>query len=217
MDAGFTPSYPTTGTTWYDVGPNGYNGTLLNGPTYSSSNGGSIVFDGSDDGIDGGNNSILRPSVFTQISWIYNTDGGGGQQAIFGSYYEPLVSGFFVSLLGGVTRFVIGDNAGSGVGTYADVRGTIIINKNTWYQITISYDGTTMKSYVNGVLDRSNPYNSMSYNATNNRVGIGQVLVSSGWVIPFKGNISNCLLYNRELTQSEITQNYNVTKGRFGL
>jgi hypothetical protein len=48
LDAGFTPSYPTTNTTWYDVSSGGNNGTLFNGPTFNSANGG-IVFDGSDD------------------------------------------------------------------------------------------------------------------------------------------------------------------------
>ena len=49
VDAGFTPSYPTTGTTWYDVGSGGSNGTLTNGPSFNSNNGGFINFDGVDD------------------------------------------------------------------------------------------------------------------------------------------------------------------------
>ena len=49
LDAGFDPSYPTTGTTWYDLSGNTYNGTLTNGPTFNSENSGSIVFDGTND------------------------------------------------------------------------------------------------------------------------------------------------------------------------
>jgi hypothetical protein len=49
LDAGFTPSYPTTGTTWYDLGGNGYNSNLVNGPAYSTSGAGSVAFDGVDD------------------------------------------------------------------------------------------------------------------------------------------------------------------------
>ena len=49
LDAGFDPSYPTTGTTWYDLSGNSNNGTLINGPTFNTSNSGSIVFDGIDD------------------------------------------------------------------------------------------------------------------------------------------------------------------------
>ena len=49
LDAGFTPSYPTSGSTWYDTSSAGNNSTLLNGVGYSSANGGSLSFDGSDD------------------------------------------------------------------------------------------------------------------------------------------------------------------------
>ena len=49
LDAGNLKSYPTTGTTWTDLSGRGNTGTLTNGPTYSSANGGSIVFDGVND------------------------------------------------------------------------------------------------------------------------------------------------------------------------
>ena len=49
LDAGNSKSYPGTGTTWTDLSGNGNNGTLTNGPTYSSANGGSLVFDGTND------------------------------------------------------------------------------------------------------------------------------------------------------------------------
>ena len=216
LDAGFVGSYPTTGSTWYDLSGNSYNGTLINSPTFSSANSGSIVFDGTDDVVDCGNNSTLRPTVFTQTSWIYNIQSGG-QQGIFGSYYEPRVSGFFISLLDNKPRFVIGTNTGVGIGLYTEISGTII-NQNTWCQLTISYDGTTMKIYKNGVLDASSTWTSgIGYDITNNKVAIGAVMISSGFVIPFKGNISNCLLYNQVLSQTEITQNFNAQKGRFGL
>ena len=58
LDAGFTPSYPKNGTTWYDVGGT-YNGTLTNGPTFSTDGGGSIVFDGVDDYV------VTSPTTFT--------------------------------------------------------------------------------------------------------------------------------------------------------
>jgi len=65
LDAGFVPSYPITGTTWYDLSGYGNNGTLTNGPTYSSENTGSIVFDGVNDNI-----SLTSPSSTT--SWSIN-------------------------------------------------------------------------------------------------------------------------------------------------
>jgi hypothetical protein len=216
VDAGFTPSYSRSGTTWYDVSSGGNNGTLTNGPTFNSDNGGSIVFDGADDVIDCGNNSICRPTTFTQTSWIYPTTISG-QRGVFSSYYEPLVSGFFISILNSRIRFIIGINSGSGVGTYAELLGQTL-NVNTWYQITISYDGTTMKIYVNGSIDVNYTWTSgIQYDTINNKVSIGQIWVSTGYCCPFIGKTSNLSLYNRALSAEEVLQNYNAQKGRFGL
>ena len=61
LDAGYTPSYSRSGTTWFDLSFSGYNGTLTNGPSFSGSNGGSIFFDGTND-------NILMPSTGVTIS-----------------------------------------------------------------------------------------------------------------------------------------------------
>lgn len=221
LDAGFTPSYPTTGTVWYDISPNGNNGALTNGPTFSSANNGSIVFDGADDYVDCGNPSVLRPSVFTSITWIYNTDSDGRQQGVFCSYSELMVAGFFYQIWNSPhkVRYVLGANTGGGAGLYTDITGSTTINLNTWYQIAVTYDGTAMKSYVNGSLDiNTNPSNGLGYDAANNKVIIGGTYTkSSGVVSRFKGNISNSFMYNRALSAAEILQNYNATKSRFGL
>ena len=221
LDAGFDPSYPTTGTTWYDLSGNSYNGALTNGPTFSSANSGSIVFDGVDDYVDCGNPSVLRPSVFTSITWIYNTDSDGRQQGVFCSYSELMVAGFFYQIWNSPhkVRYVLGANTGGGAGLYTDITGTITINLNTWYQIAVTYDGTTMKSYVNGSLDiNTNPSNGLGYDAANNKVIIGGTYTkSSGVVSRFKGNISNSFMYNRALSAAEVLQNYNAQKSRFGL
>jgi len=68
VDAGFTPSYPKNGTTWYDVG-GGYNGTLTNGPTFSTDGEGSIVFDGIDDEVTIPINSVFNTSSVTFEVW----------------------------------------------------------------------------------------------------------------------------------------------------
>jgi hypothetical protein len=70
LDAGFTPSYPRQGTTWYDVSGNDYNGALTNGPTFNSANGGSIVFDGVDDYANNSNPSSLQNQNLTVSMWI---------------------------------------------------------------------------------------------------------------------------------------------------
>ena len=59
LDAGFLPSYPGTGSSWYDLGGSGNNGTLENGPTFNSGNGGSIVFDGTNDWVNFGASGLV--------------------------------------------------------------------------------------------------------------------------------------------------------------
>jgi hypothetical protein len=177
------------------------------------------MFDGVDDYIDCGNPSILRPSTFTSISWIYNTanSNNGNQQGIFCSYSEVFVAGFFYQIwqVPHRVRYVLGSNTS----TYTDVTGGISINQNTWYQISVTYDGTTIKSYVNGVLDINTvPSNSLGYDATYNKVIVGGTYTKqSGVVSPFQGNISNSIMYNRALSSAEVLQNYNAAKSRFGL
>jgi hypothetical protein len=71
LDAANPKSYVSGSTTWGDLSRGGNNGTLVNGPTFSSANGGSIVFDGVNDYINCGTNSSLRPSQQITInSWI---------------------------------------------------------------------------------------------------------------------------------------------------
>ena len=73
-DAGYLPSYPTTGTILYNVaGTSGGTGTLTNGPTYSSNNGGSIVYDGTNDYVDLGNYANLGSEPFSISAWFKYT------------------------------------------------------------------------------------------------------------------------------------------------
>jgi hypothetical protein len=70
LDAGNTASYPGSGTVWTDLSGNGYNGTLTNGPIYSSSNGGTIVFDGTNDVASFGNILNIGLSSWTMSCWV---------------------------------------------------------------------------------------------------------------------------------------------------
>ena len=87
LDSGFIPSYPRTGTTWNDLSGNVNNGTLVNNPTFSSANGGSIVFDGGDDFVSlPSQTAIFSNSSFTVSLWMYPTiNGEGFNQMIFSS------------------------------------------------------------------------------------------------------------------------------------
>ena len=65
LDAANSRSYPKTGTTWTDRSTSGNNGTLTNGPTFDTNNGGSIVFDGSNDSVVTSDFDLDYISIFT--------------------------------------------------------------------------------------------------------------------------------------------------------
>ena len=84
LDAENTRSYPGTGTTWSDLSRDGNNGTLTNGPTVDSGNGGSIVFDGSNDYVDF--DDILDLSTLSVSMWINCDVYNSGRQFLFGKW-----------------------------------------------------------------------------------------------------------------------------------
>jgi len=96
-------------------------------------------------------------------------------------------------------------------GTITDISTSIATN--TWYNVVVTWDGTTANGYLNGqfvttlaVGTASNQTNTFTIGAT-----------ASGAQDPFEGKISQTLVYNRALTASEVTQNYNAHRGRYGI
>jgi hypothetical protein len=208
IDSGYGSSYPTTGTTWYDVsGMSGRTATLINGPTYSSANGGSLTFDGTDDYASTNVSTTTLGMIggsFTVCCWFYCdnisiTDGGlvNSQTAnSAGNAYEMGVR--FNSLW---------------VGFYAGDQYVPILN-NTWYCAvhTYNYGTKSSKVYVNGVLGSSSIRTVNLASTANIRIGI-----YSSNDREFNGKINIVQIYNRELSSTEVLQNYNAQKSRFGL
>jgi hypothetical protein len=204
LDAGFTPSYPRGGTTWYDVGGSN-NGALTNGPTFTSSNGGGVVFDGTNDYI---------KSSFSSVPVQ-----GPGTISFFG--YYSLVSGVLnaitlIKTIGGTQGLQIGIRTSGIVWVYG---GNTLLNYTTptlnqIAQWTLTFNGPSLQMYINGVLDSST-------NSASNQSGSSDTFYmgtySDGGLEAFPGTIYNCQVYNRLLSSSEILKNYNAQKGRFGL
>lgn len=215
VDAADKNSYKGSGTSWIDISGNGYNGTLTNGPTFSNRNGGSIVFDGTDDYVNCGN----LGSFYTQgtISyWMYSTAVENFRNPFSTNYLAGNVGIRFeqytsVSPYGGFNLII-----GNDVGTYNayDYSPTAVLSANTWYNIVLVWNTSTNKvtGYLNSTLkfDSSNTY----WATTLPSISIGSGFSSDRY---FKGNIANTLIYNRGLTADEVLQNYNATKTRFGL
>ena len=203
LDAANPRSYPGSGTTWTDLSGSGNNGALTNGPTYSSSNKGSIVFDGSNDYVIVNSlANILSKTTYTKIAYIYPTSfttsnniisGGSGAQHAF--------------WLAGGNTFNAGHN-----GVWNTVTSTTTLSLNQWYFGAVTYSSTSgWKLYVNGLEEASNASNTTFLN--NQHIYIGSYDTAN----TFTGRIAYTLVYNRILTATEILNTYNATRSRFGL
>jgi len=212
LDAAYRPSYPTTGTTWYDVSGYGNNGTLINGPTYSSSNGGVIDFDGTDDFVSC--NNILNftyTNPFTTEAWI-NWDGGvqpNNAGHIIGKTYGNYRTFLLTNTNPGTISFRLGLNIQT-------TTTTAIISPNTWYHVVSTWDPSTFisKVYINGVESATSTNTNNKWTFQGNNFQIGN---SPGESYYFNGKIPIGRIYSKTLSSAEVLQNYNAQKYRFGL
>jgi len=218
LDAAKKDSYDRLGTTWRDLSLNNNNGTLTNFGSqtkWSIDNGGSIVFDGVNDFIDCGTvNSIgSNPAnSFTISVWVKKNANGGG--TVFEKYQGVNIVGIW----GWIIR--LDHQTTNDVLFYLNrsqqAESVILTNNavflNQWANITAKYDGSFGYLYVNGNFLASGATTGGSTSTRNFNLGITTVNNS----VPLNGNISTVLGYTRALTNSEVLQNYNATKGRFG-
>jgi hypothetical protein len=227
LDAADRNSYVSGSTTWRDLAPNSFTGSLVNGPIFSSASLGSIVFDGVDEYVNLESaraqiltytSSVTFDIVFNMSQWVNNfyngvfvlgrnPDPGGGTQCYFLSYID--ITGRFVAQFGN-------SNGTPGNG----ISSPLQIQTNTIYNFTTTYNNGTGSLYQNSTLV-STAINATStiYNTNQNNFYIGGDSrynpATSGRY--FKGSVHNVKIYNRALTSSEILQNYNSQKSRFNL
>jgi hypothetical protein len=219
LDAANTRSYVSGSTAWTDLSRSGNNGTLVNGPTFNGANGGSIVFDGSNGYVISTNNIEIISNQTRSIDvWFYlNNSTARHVLCSWGAFNAGQLCNLEVNQ-------VIGANTNypyfAGFNNDAHVAQTIPVN--TWTNIILTYDGgnlntaTGIKFYINGV-SKSVLFNFSSnpINTPNSKVYLGYE--GAGSRNPMNGRIANCKIYNRALSASEVLQNYNATKTRFGL
>lgn len=229
LDAGFIPSYPTTGTTWYDLSGNNYNGTLTNGPTFNSSNSGSIVIDGVDDYISfPGNTFGYSPGTTGELSleaWVYATGP-------FSTYAPENLTALGGVIGQGILNGTIGwglyiQRISTGPYTYGfQVRnvGTVVapsgsFTLNTWTHVIGTFTRNDFaRVYINGNLAASassTSLNGLTLTPNFNDAAIGRANSNNPFYIG--GRVAVSRLYNRPLSAAEVLQNYNAQKGRYGL
>ena len=204
LDAGNIKSYPGSGSTWTDLTRKGNDASLINGPTYDNSNGGSIVFDGADDwaNINGGAD-ILSKTAYTKIVWFYITSFGTNNNLVTGSSVAQ-----HALWLAGTNNLRAGHN-----GYWSTVVSTTTLLLNTWYCGAVTFSDTTgWVLYVNGIQESTS-----ADTTTFGGSGLIHLATYDGGDNLLTGRIANVAVYNRVLTAEEIQQNFNALKGRFGI
>jgi hypothetical protein len=225
LDAANKRSYPGSGTTWIDkVGGN--NGTLTNGPTFSSDNGGSLVFDGANDYVTCGAKSEFEFTTGDSIStscWVKPANTSSqSYQAMFtiGGSTGVLRDRVYQVRIWNTRQVDALYRNSSNNAWHIKLTNASHVNNNEWVNIATTYTyivGGSWKIYINGKEVPSYYYqgngNQAPINTSNDEVfiGIGEDGGNEQWV----GNIANVLLYRRYLSPEEVLQNYEATKGRY--
>jgi hypothetical protein len=223
LDAAKRDSYPGTGTTWNDISGNRNNGTLTNGPTFNSGNGGSIVFDGVDDYVNFGDVLDLGTNSLTVNQWVILSSVSSQtflSKALAGAQnyrYSTNISGPSNNRLG---VFIQG-NGGGDIVPY----GSTILTVNTWFMATFVFNrSSSISIYYNGIQESLtgsatiSQWNNLDFQSNNPfRIGCYTASNNTTPVSFTNGRIGITQVYFRALSAAEITQNYNATKGRYGL
>lgn len=229
IDFASKSSYPGSGNIVYDLSGNNRNGTLINSPTFSTSNGGILTFNGSNNYIQFGNFLDNTPNI-TVGAWINTSDQTSKRRTIIGkcANYGSGAGwelGVNTNAKNGVFHFMSQESGGnrwaqSDTGAPTPQTFTSIVD-GTWRYIvaTLGAINVAPTLYNNGVL--ANPQTVVSSGdtaftsiSTTTNVYIG---AREGGVEPLNGQIGMVHIYNRVLTGDEILQNYKSIKGRYGL
>lgn len=217
VDAGNGNSYPGSGTTWSDlIGSN--DGTLTNGPTFDSGNGGSIAFDGTNDYTDFGDALPMDGTSAGTISIWAKTSSA--TSLLFTKYNTAgaNTTAVYLAVVSGAARMFNGTQANY---RYYTTTATPIAS-DTWVNITFTYDNysTNLKCYIDGTeystgqVTNGTAPTSIEPQTTGIDWKTTSIVTGSGTNY-YQGDVSSISCYDRALTAAEVTQNYNALKNRF--
>jgi hypothetical protein len=214
FDAGNLDSYPGTGTIWYDLMGN-INGDLINGVGFSTANGGVLTFDGVDDFIQ--YTSLLNVgNTFTVNCWIKPT-ANTRQTIVSNGYPYSTNKGFFMACPGNNSTDLF---ISLGQDQKLAVSNTGMVTTGAWQMVTARVNGASelIKLYINGVevtySTQTDANITLQYDTGVFTTGCRNGVAADDRLY---SNFATLQIYNRALSTTEITQNYNYFKGRFGL
>ena len=207
LDAGNTKSYPGSGTTWTDLSGNSNTGTLTNGPTYSSADGGYLNFDGTDDYVDV--SGSISVSAATFLAWVrLDGDQSHFTGVIFSRSSDVSGMNFYS------TSEQIAYHWNNASNTYNWQSG-LIVPTQEWCMISVNVNSSSATAYLCRSSGITSATNTVSHSSiTLDAINVGR---DSNSGRDLDGRMSVAMIYNRALTASEVAQNYNAFRGRYGL
>jgi hypothetical protein len=199
-------------TSWRDVSGSNYNGSLNTGPLFSSANGGSIAFDGTTVGqeVNIGTKTINFASGGTFEIWT-KIDNVNRNQGFFSmSPGTSYINFYSPGATNQKMRWEVIGNVGV---SYNSINSITSLQNNIWYHVVGNFDpsGGSTRIYINGSLDNSQS----SY--TNVPSSVTSQIIIGEYAGVLDGNIAVAKIYNRVLSASEVAQNYQAMKTKFGL
>ena len=214
LDAANPTSYPGSGTTWRDLSGNNNSGSLVNGPTFNSVNGGSIVFDGSNDYVE--ISPVNASSQFTLNFWIKCIQTG----SVGNTSYSGIINKFN-GIANQRNRFLLESNFRRFYfqtiigGVSSDIFSNLFSSiQNQISMCSLTYNGSLVTFYLNANNVGSSSLSGILDSSTS-KPTIGWGADSADYY--FNGNIYISQIYNQALSATEVLQNYNAMRGRFGI
>ena len=206
LDASALESYPGSGTIWYDMSGNDNHGTLTNGPTFNSANGGSIVFDGTNDYVINTSFRSFQTTTGTIAAWAYPTQNTSDKYAISVGNDVSTGTSRAIRVYNGYWSTV------SNGSTNEDYNNIVTATLNIWQYVVFAWNGTTVNFYLNGTLYTT------TRTGMNTPAGSYVVIGGPPWLSSFwQGNIASAKVYDKTLTTEQVLYNYNTQKAKFGL
>lgn len=215
MDFANIKCYPGTGTTCTDLSGNNFSGELINSPSYSSSDNNKFFsFNGTT------NNRVIRIFNSTLLNtqtpsvevW---TQTNATTQA--GFWFEKGNVNTQYSLFQEGANIQWRQNFTTGLSTFSTNAVNAGLNTTSWFQIIGTFSSGNRRLYINGILKNSDSQTGIiNTNAGGMSIGAyGGYDGSRGYY--YNGSIAIIKVYNIQLTDNQVLQNYNALKGRFGL
>ena len=214
LDAGNPASYPGTGSTWTDLSIYGNSATLVNSPTFSTTSGGIINLNGSNQ-YTVSNNLVSQLGASSSISefiWVYPTARGQivvelGSTTPNSGWHDSNIE---INSSGAISMSIW-------QGSLTNKVTTSNLSFNTWYYVGFTYDGTTLTGYLNGTAVGTTTF-SRQVNGSNYYYAIGPAdSTNMGTSAYLTGSVSIFQMYNRAIQASEVLQNFNAQRNRFGI